>query len=390
MSNTHITTLPTHFGESRLARPGPQENRIGQSPVEHRITYINNLPVDVSVGLRSGLKFPLPARHSVYNQDLTIRVELMIHPDVKFHIQRVLSVVDENSSPELRALKESWLLQDKNSAPNLMLEYKLTLEQLRSFGGSVYYHELDIVLSLARPELMPAHPYSEEGRRSQTVAGAPVSAGGAAFGYSVEIVDNMGRHGGRFLNISGTVYKVNASKDHTRRDGVYVLSNYAANGEISPDGVNVLHYSFEEAEEKLGFYRSFEEALHLGDLNAARKERLAQLEHEIALEKGETQRVKFQHDRDMAVVNKELQTLQAERDRLITRNQILEQDMSLERQRWKDFFDQRSYQRKDTGEALKILPTILMGIGTLLMAIKAFFPQVAAPMEAAVRAAAMR
>lgn len=377
MQTLNLTSIPTHFGEARIAQMGPRDRSNGISPIEHRLTYINNLPVPVVVAWRSGLKFTLQPNPSLENQSLLMRTEIIVTPQVKFDIQRLLSAVDDNSTAELKSMRDAFKLQVKGNfhgGATLVLDYPLTLDKLREFGGTVYYSELDCVVSLLQLEDVPPHPYSEAGRRSQTITDSPIDHGRAGFGYAVEIVDNAGKYGERYLNISGTVYKVSPMKDWERRDGIYIVSNYAARGELGPDGLNVTHYPFELAEADLGLYRSFDEAKHLGDISTGRKEHLASLEHQLTIAKAELQRAKVEHDTDMVERNRELQRLEAETVRLKGDRDRLEHEHTLERARLKDYYESRAHFRKDHSEAIKILPSIIVGIGAIFMAIKTFFP----------------
>jgi hypothetical protein len=255
----------------------------------------------------------------------------------------------------------------------IVLDYPLTLEQLQTYGGTIYFSELDIVVSLLPPEEMPAHPYSEEGRRSQVIAGSPIDHGGVGFGYAVEIVDNHERYGDRFLNIGGNVYKVKTKKDLERRDGVYIISNYAANGQLGKPGVRVTFCAFDKAQEDLGLYKTYDEAMHLGDLSTARKQELLTMEHELVKSKQEAAAEKVRFDRELTAAQHEVKRIEQENTRLAARNQMLEHDLTMERQRLKDFFDARAYQRKDSSEALKILPSIILGIGALVVALRSLF-----------------
>lgn len=377
MESTQITSIPTHFGETRVAKFGQGESALKRyEPISQTITYRNHTASPISVGWRNGLKFHLEPEYNPDNSNFICRVTITIGSDVKVDVDRLLSAVNEHSSAELRALREAYNVEVKVNSyrgATIILDYPLTLEQLQTYGGSVYFSELDIVLSLFSPEEMPAHPYSEEGRKSQIIAGSPVDHGGVGFGYAVEIVDNHARYGDRYLNIGGSVYKVKTKKDFERRDGVYIISNYAANGQLGKGGVRVTYCAFEKAQEDLGLYKSYDEALHLGDISQARKQELLTMEHEVARMKIEGQQQKQVHERELLTMSTELKRIEGENSRLEARTKLLEHDLSLERQRLKDYFDQKSYQRKDTSEVLRILPTILLGIGALLMGIKSLF-----------------
>jgi hypothetical protein len=304
------------------------------------------------------------------------RATIIVGPEVKLDVDRVLSAVDEHASAELKAMREAYSVEVKVNSyrgATIVLDYPLTLEQLQTYGGTIYFSELDIVVSLLPLEEMPAHPCSEEGRKSQIIAGSPVDHGGVGFGYAVEIVDNHARYGDRFLNIGGNVYKVKTKKDLERRDGVYIISNYAASGQLGKAGVRVTFCAFDKAQEDLGLYKTYDEALHLGDLSTARKTELLTMEHELVKNKQEAAAEKTRYEREILAAQHEVKRMEQENTRLAARTQMLEHDLGLERQRLKDYFDAKAYQRKDSSEALKILPSIILGIGALVVALRSLF-----------------
>lgn len=375
MHHHNFTSIPSHFGETRVSQDGLGDGRM-MEPITQTNSYRNYLSAPVSIAWRNGFKFHLNPEHNLYQNCFIAKVRICIGPEVKVDADRLFSAMNAQSSSELRAIREAYEIEVKVNSyrgATIVLDYPLTLEQLQSYGGSVYFSELDIVVSLLPVEEMPAHPYSEEGRTHQTVAGSPVDHGGVGFGYAVEIIDNYERFGTRYLNIGGAVYPVRPKKDVERRDGVYIISNYAANGTLTKEGVKVSFCSFDKAEEELGLYKSFDEALHLGNIAQAHKREMLTMEHDLAKGKVELQNLKNLHDREMLTATQELKRIEQENARLDARNKLLENDLSLERQRIKDYYEQKSYQRKDTSEALKILPTLLMGLTTLMVAIKTFF-----------------
>ena len=368
---------PIHFGNVNIATLGPRKLGANFSPIEYKLTYINNLPIDVVVEWRSGLKFTLKSQRSMACNKLIARVEIVIHQSIKNDIQSLLSAVDENSSLELRAMRDAFNLQvEKNlyGGVTLILDYPLTLSELKEYGGSIYYNELDCVISLLEFNKTPPHPNSEEGKRKQIITGSVVDRNGKTFGYSVQIIDNHNRHGPRYLNIGNDVYKVNNEKDNNKRDGIYIVSNSSIGGELGMSGIDVRRYPFDGAEEKLGLYRTYDEALNLGDTANARKQANNELEHRITLQKGELQKAKHEHDLAMIAKDAEVKAMQIEQDRqaqaIMAMREKAEQEMNAERARVKDHYENKSHVRKDTSESVKYLPSIVIGLGAFFLAIR--------------------
>lgn len=375
-----LNELPTHFSEVQLSQGTYRDRKIGESPIEYKLTYVNNLSSAVTIEWRSGFKFTLPPERSLNCNSLVMRVEIVIHPKIKINVQEFLAQVDKESSDELQAMRESFTFQiqeNKYGGATIVLNYPLNLAKLQEYGGSVYCNELDCVISLLSGEHSPAHPYSEVGKAQRIINSSHVTSD-LGFGYSVELVDSAGRYGDRYLNIGNKVYRVVPKKDPTKRDGIYIISNHAVIGELSTPGVGVKHYSFEGAEDLLGLYRTAEQAMNLGDASLARKQELVSLEHQLALQKVELQNAKQQFDINQLERERITKERDAEREMhlkdLAAMRERTEHEMLLERQRIKDHYESKSHNRKDSGEALKFLPSLIIGIGAVFMALRTFMP----------------
>ncbi len=116
--------------------------------------------------------------------------------------------------------------------------------------------------------------------------------------------------------------------------------------------------------------------MNLGDAALARKQELASLEHTLSLQKSELQLAKNKHLEEMLVKEKELKAVELERDRqtrvIEEQREAADHAMKMERERAKSFYEDRSYDRKDSHEVLKFLPSIIVGIGAIFMALRTF------------------
>jgi cell division protein FtsB len=372
MNNTSQQTL-SHFSEPFAAALGPDQAFYGHSPVTLNVSYRNHLPHPITVVWRSGLKFTLPPLPSMVEKRLLIRVDIGMLPMVRQELVRFLSAVDESSTPELRAMREALLTQlgNKSGGARIVLDYPLGMEDLRSAGGSVYCHDTDVLVSMLALDQVPPHPYSVMGSCERLVQVHADQLKGSGFGYTVSVVDNQGAHGDRFINIAGKVYKIPAARDTTKRDGIYVVSNAPVQGAYGVIGPEVKHYPFEGAEETLGIYRTPEEAATLGDLQGARKRELLEMEHQVQLSRKNLQEAEAKHSKEKADLEADNRRLQAQADKDKAELDKIKTREEQERQRIKDYYEDRSYVRKDSNEALKMVPSIIVGIGALIALFKA-------------------
>lgn len=369
-------TLPTHFGNVYVSPIGPRDRQFGVSPIEYKISYINNLPEEAIVVLRSGIKFTVPRQHLVTCDTLVIRVEIMLRHSAKNEIQRLLSTVNEESSSELKAMREAFTIQLRNnnthSGLTLILDYTITPDDLRKMAGTFYHNELDCVISISKFNDTPPHPHSDIGRQQTLLNNKNVSEVEGSFNYIVELVDNTNAFGPRYLNVGNKIYKVDTTKDSTRKDGAYVISNHPVTGELVNCGIDSKYYTFEELEEKLGLFRTAEEAKHLDDVMTSRKLELAKLEFEAGVTKTELQNLKHIQDMRTLEREKELSILAMEKEshaaELLKIREKAEHDLKMEREYAKARYDDRSYDRKDSSEIFKWIPGIIVAIGAIAVA----------------------
>ncbi|EKD22573.1 MAG: hypothetical protein ACD_84C00042G0001, partial [uncultured bacterium] len=289
---TAVREIPTHFGDVVIAQLGLRDRRFGMSPVEYKMTYINNLPIPVTVVMRSGLKFVLKPEHSMTCNKLIVRTEIVVNQSARFDLQKFLSSIDSSSSKELIAMREALdfqIKENRHGNATLTIDYALTYEKLKSFGGTIYFHELDIVISANNFESAMPHPYSKEGRDLEFIVGSKGRFQESRFSYEIEIIDNIGRFGPRYINIGNKIFKLNPIKNLQKEDGIYVLSDSETTGELVTGKRDVNYFQFEEAEEKLGLFRTFEDARDLGDASSARKFEIAKMERAADLLKAELQ-----------------------------------------------------------------------------------------------------
>jgi hypothetical protein len=368
--------LPVMLGEPKLTQAPLADEVMQVPPVQLHVTYINNLTAPVVVEWRNGFKFTLPPVPCLYNNSLKVKIKVIIHRSVKVDMQRLFSVVGEESSAALRLMRDAYnakLSDDPYSqgGATLEFEYPLSLDDFKLYGGTVYFNDVDTVFSILPYDQVPPHPYGEAGKRLQLIEASGLETRGMGFGYTIDLVDNARKYGDRYINIAGVVYRITAGQDPLRRDGVYVVSNAPAHGILETRDVVSKHYPFEGADEALGIYATEEDARVLGDQTLAQKRELVDLERQLNIERLDLQRNKQVHEREMLDKDAELKSLQRRHEEDMAEMERRKASEDIERQRLKDYYESRSYVRKDSSEALKLIPTIMVGLGAIFMAVRA-------------------
>lgn len=379
-SFTNLSSARVYHGDPMPVPLGVGERR-NHCPVSYRVSYINDLPYDVTVVWRSGFSFRIPSEHSGRVNKFIARLEISVHSSVKVDVHRLLSALEQTASAELLAMKqavESQIADNPYGGLTITVDYPITLEALQQRGGAVYYSELDTVVSILSARDTPFHPFSDHGAIQQAMNGAGVTSKQNGFVYNLDVVDNHGRFGTRFLNIGGSVYRIDTRKDFTRRDGIYLTTSGNCEGELGGGMPVARRICFDKGVPALCLYRTYDEASAYGDEETVRK-RVEQLaEQKTLLLKRELQDQKQQHDLEKLESERKLREEAAEQERASQRlkREREEFDLVLETRRAqvKDSYDVRAYERKDNSETVKYLPSLIVGVGAAFMALKSILP----------------
>jgi hypothetical protein len=271
------------------------------------------------------------------------------------------------------------------------IQYGITKEDLYRKGNALYVSNLDLVVTLLKGEHTPLHPFSESGIRNRLIEQTEEVNEVGGFGYRIDIVDNEEQFGARYININNEVFKIHPQVDRTRRNGVYRISSGPVTGDVPFTPPVSAYYSFEEAEEKLGLYKTHNEAKTLGDVMAARKKELDEYALDIREEEQRLKQEKLRREEEFEQFKRKLERerLQEEEDRKLREQWFKREEQAmLERQTHlkaeiaelehsrtlasmgrKDYYEERSYARKDSSELVKFVPMLIGGLIAIAAAI---------------------
>lgn len=378
----------THYGKVRLPSIKADETEPGGiSHFRINTRYVNNMTQPVRAKLRSGLEMSFPAvpvrTARSHDQQFLVQHELIVGATCVEAARVYFKNLEENVPGALAQFREAYLKVYDNVYTfgrereiRCTIEYMFTERDLASTNGMFYHDELDTLFKFGDEPYQIPHPHSYAGRELEAEQAAEAIKAKHGFIFWVEIIDNLGKYGDRYLPICNQVYKIVARTDKNRPDGLYIVSSKPTNGKINPDEVSTTFYPFEDVEKQLGIYQTFEQASSFGDVAATRKREIATLEHSMLIERQNFQRDKLKYETELEENNRRLKEVEFERLLLQRSMEELKQRqeslLELEKLKMKDAYERKSHDRKDTSEFIKFLPTILAGIGTILMAYKAF------------------
>ena len=275
--------------------------------------------------------------------------------------------------------------------------YRRILEDELSRTAAVYFRECDLMLSLERSQMTTPHPNSSLGLQQADVQLNRNYANQS--GIFVKIVDNARLAEVRYYYAGKQLISVPSTINSEREDGVYyTVTSKGDDGALAPVSK---YLTFEEAKTVLGLYQFKEYALSHGNpeiLLKAEDSRNRLLEREAAVQ---LQSLKSENDvrsaeiegelmqlrRDNAMLkesidlrksvrddsvdeNKKQRETDRQRDEQIKALQLAlldlgkksrDDDYDRRSSHRKDYYEDRSYDRKDTSEMIKFIPAVLVG-----------------------------
>jgi hypothetical protein len=361
---------------------------------ETDISYKNGLPYPITVILRNGLSLTIPPLSGNWRDqsNFVVQVRYRFAKNVKIDIHRILDAVDADSSNELIALKDAVRDARVNQTANsneCVLSYQVTRAQFEALSDGMYLSNLDITISkdILGGDSYVVHPESPAGQALQHERRLATSS----FKLDIEINDPEQLFGDRFVNVLGRIYRVHARIHPDRPAGVYLTSP----NDIDQDVCDAKHYPFESADAELMLFRTASEARTLGNLAETRKAEFEEIRHNnsITLANLELNFKQQLHDLNLQLNQHKTDKLQREGAHAeeVARLKAIELRLSLEASereakqksidaayaaekadrearayRERDYYERRSYDRKDSSEIVKWIPPMVVGAGLII------------------------
>lgn len=372
---------PAYWSVPLKESPSHQHSVNESCDISIHTKFLNYTGRTITLGFRSGVVIDVPSRQSRVSQAFVVREELYVSDNIKHNVRDRLISHEGPKSDELRSFENLFLKAYRDQAHSVVLkyDYEVTPSTMNDNGGTLYVVEKDIILSTKRDNI-PLHPFCFEAMTKQPRGVRTLGENGLA----VEIVDNGEKIGPRYMRLLGKVVRLDPVRNALRRDGVYL--KYRGYMETSRDpGQDIVDYIPPESmPEAKWLYHTFAQARTAPEHEIELSYELKHLDLEGKKISAETSLTKSEQERenlDLARHNLILQhQLEVEERRtknfeneLNRRYAREDHDSKIEQLRTKDFFEERSTIRKDTTEWVKFIPTVLMGAGAAIVALKGLF-----------------
>lgn len=319
--------------------------------------------------------------------------------EVATNLHTILSVKDNISSEDIqlvyKVLMEQLRINKFTTVANVHIDREINLGLL-SEQGFAYVSDLDLMLFDGRFSVDMVHPNSIKSKSQELFNDVTASSDGLSM--TIEMVDNENVVSTRYMYLANKVVEIPSIKDPERPSGVYKTDNNYGK-------VNTTFCTLDEMGERLGIQPTIEDAITAGDPEILHKSRLKELERATNISKIEQQQEATESKRRMLQLQEETETrmtdLKRSYDELASRlkrdseelkvqneeqtirlkreheEQMLQLKRESERQKLqyeeelraiehkrhqaKDYWEERSYDRKDSSEGLKTIGILAAG-----------------------------
>ncbi|WJJ55119.1 hypothetical protein [Xanthomonas phage RTH11] len=200
--------------------------------------------------------------------------------------------------------------------------------------------------------------------------------------YGVYIRDRDHQYGNRFININGSVYSVPVIEDEDEEiDGVYRITCGRTSSNFAPKRVLTEYYTFEEADEKLGLYQTYNEANTLGKPEERFKRDYEERIQTLRIEELRLKEERTASEREFEQIRDNYRRAQMQYDHELKRldqiNRLYAAELERREQRHKhemlmlkEIAEINGHGRREATEILKLIPTVLTTVATYVAAYK--------------------
>lgn len=317
----------------------------------HRVVDFNNMtPFKIVVVDRNSVPVLLPEAPSGTDMrfpGVEIRICYRFYGHVGYRsmieILESLGNVLKDRNEERAKITEMMIEVNGKNIPGfeIVIRRFISQQELQEYKA-IYDVGTDYMVCVGNSYLTFAHPESREGRNNKDIDGY---VKGRPNGRLIEIVDNNKEIKERFMFCTNSVIRVPVIQDVERDNGIYV-TNIRDNG-MSTSDIDTVRYSFEEGSEKFGLFLTKEDALTSGNPDRISKVLVAERERELQELKAVLSKQELEFDKERAERRVEIERLNDE----IAKK-------SVER---KDYYEEKSAERKDSSELIKIASAVVAG-----------------------------
>ena len=405
-NNTVSNKLKQHTGDGVL--PPLSRDQIYSSDngsVIVKTTFVNTFSFPIVVVHRNGIRHTVqPSAYGSTHPSFTVRMHITVLMDGWQDMDKFVSALPINGYEFLKRFGQLWIEQklrgvahpySGNMSRTIVVDYPVTVQDFYECS-TMYHRASDMLLSRLDILQTPPHPFHPDAAEFVKTGLDQIDTEAKSTLVQIELIQEQTALSARYVSMSNKVFTIFPKTDIRRKEGIYLT--YSESDPLDESRMRAVqeYYTLDDAEKKLNVHKTPEEALSAGDINIARKQELAQLEHDsqvmrreleatklrasehIAkqerefrdlehkqkLKLHELQTAKEESDFNRRIAEENLTKLRAETKHYLDERMIMLKDYS-ERQSLgrKDYYDERSAARKDSTDMIKAIPALIASVG---------------------------
>ncbi len=371
---------------------------LNTSPYECTIQYFNRTNRSIKVTDKNNVTFTLSKPHYWSGHQQEYLVVRKIHRFQSAEVARsvlhnnqidrqVISLANEERRQIINRIDElhrTGNLNNPRSQAQVVIDRLIPISLFNEYMA-IYVSDLDIMFRQDDIDIGTPHPTSLDavlqGELLKTFKDHRVS------GLLYNIIDNESAFLPRYICLGNQIHQIPTCRDQGRQSGIYIT--HIDNLDMNRINVNLTFHPLDKAEE-LGIYATREDAQVRGNLDDSVRLRLVKSEQELLIykqnfaeeeAKRKSAQAELEHERNKNLLQLEnaSKTLghTATMKEILAKLELREEQDRIEREsaRRKDVYEERSYYRKDSSEALKWAPAVVTGIAAAATAVAVYNQQ---------------
>jgi hypothetical protein len=337
--NTKIehVKIPSHFCHHANTTENTNEFKVVQ-------LYINNTNQDLCVVHRNNLPIVLKKTNNFFSASGSFVIRTIYHFGSKEQIVRTITQLTTwKENCKVRATELEIILgalicaydscNGHISYHSVTIDREVPMKTIKHHS-MIYVNENDILICDPSTNTRIFHPYSEEGilqeKYYEFIDENKVS------GVFIELIDNEHSIKSRYMYLAKQLIEIPARHDPSKVSGVYFTK--AIHDKLDETHLDCKHFSFEEAKESIGLYKTAEEAETGGNPELLSKISENKLKAELTEQKAKADKEKIASEEYIISLRDQLEA------KKMVRN---------------DFYDDRAAVRKDSSEIYKVAGAVI-------------------------------
>lgn len=277
---------------TRVRAASPQhEDGLRNTPVTS-YSYYNYTDRDIVVTTRDGTSVVVPPIGTYAADEIIVCVT---HRMSRESMERALDVLRNRGTEDrenyywIRAY-EAALYNTTLKMLAASVEYVVLYTDIMDAGGRCYMPDVDLLVEWMA-EHGATHPFDKVKRDEAMVTSIAPDLGEGTFVFMIKAVDNAPhcQRSTRYVNIGGDIYTIPIERDSNYPTGVHLVCRSPVIDGESQTTILTRSLTYEEADEKWSLFRTIEDAVNGGPIDAMAK---AIIERETTVRKVEEARLR--------------------------------------------------------------------------------------------------